>query len=138
MKILKHTELTDLEFLEQFQQASMQPLTFDHEAHIRLVWIVYRNYPEVDTSLEVRRLIKNFATKIGEGQIYHETLTYAAVEIIIRLIDRSNSKDFSGFINENPRLIKDFKLLINEHYSPEILKTNKAKTTILEPDRQPF
>lgn len=134
----KHNTYSDQEFLDAIKTGSLPPLVFTHEAHVRLVWIVRINKPEGDISLMVRHLIKDYAEQIGEPQIYHETLTYAAVQIIDHYISISAAKDFDQFIDACPGLLHQFKSLVHQHYSKELLESSKAKNQVLQPDLLSF
>ncbi len=128
---------SDEELLNQLQKGSLPPLAFTHKNHVRLVWILYHQ-SVTDLSNEVRKTILHYATAIGEGQIFHETLTYAAVKVIEHFIQESKAANFEAFMLEHPALAKDFKTLIAQHYSEEVLKSSKAKAEIIEPDLKPF
>ena len=39
-----HFELADSEFLKQFKNCELDPLVFNHEAHLRLAWLHIHTY----------------------------------------------------------------------------------------------
>ncbi|MCB9195159.1 MAG: hypothetical protein H6598_02955 [Flavobacteriales bacterium] len=131
-------QYSDSELLEKLKDGSLPALDFTHEAHVRLVWILKRSKFDKFTFYDVSRIIKNYANAIGEGQIYHETLTFASVMIILDRIKESKAKDFFEFIEDNLDLILEFKKLVSQHYSDERIQSEEARTTIVSPDRVPF
>jgi hypothetical protein len=39
-----HFSLTDIEFENQFENGTLKPELFSHEAHVRLAWIHIKKY----------------------------------------------------------------------------------------------
>lgn len=131
-------QYTDAELLKKLKDGSLPALDFTHEAHVRLVWILRRKKFDKLVFYEVSNIIKNYAQSIGEGQIYHETLTFAAVMIITDRIRASKAQDFFGFIEDNLDLILEFKKLVSVHYSDELINSENARRTFVEPDKLPY
>lgn len=134
----RRKEYTDQELLNKLKDGTLPPADFTHEAHVRLVWIIQKNTPENEVTSEVSRIIKHYAEAIGEGTIYHETLTYASVMIILSHMKHKDYANFNEFLIDNPLLTQDFKSLINRHYSPELIHSELAKKEVLAPDILPF
>ena len=135
----RRKQYTDQALLLELNNGSLPPADFTHEAHIRLVWILRQTTSNAEQCfLEVSQIIKQYATSIGESQIFHTTLTYASVMLVINRIERNTYDTFSTFIAHNQDLLQNFKHLINKHYSDECLSTNEAKATVLQPDKAPF
>lgn len=131
-------QYSDKELLSKLKDGSLPPLDFTHEAHVRLVWILRRKKFDKLAYYDVSKVIKDYANAIGEGQIFHETLTYASVMIILDRIKKTPANDFFEFIEDNLDLMLDFKNLVGKHYSEELLNSPAAKKEIVAPDRQPF
>lgn len=128
---------TDETLIKALSDATLPPLDFTHKNHIRLVWAIHRRSPQ-DTFKQASYLIRNYAFNIGESHIYHETLTYAAVKIIVNCMNTSSAQSFEEFIESNNTLLVDFKSLISKHYSQETLDSKIAKTKVVLPDLAPF
>lgn len=128
---------TDQELLGKLKDGTLPPADFTHEAHIRLVWIL-RQREQAELFNEVSLIIKNYAKAIGEDNIYHTTLTYAAVMIILNRIKKTTFDNFVQFIKENTDLVTDFRNLIARHYKDTTLNTNAARKEIIQPDILPF
>lgn len=135
---LDHTGLTDKEFITQLENFSLSPALFSHEAHLRLAWINIKSRGLKSALETTQRQIVNFVNHLGAHGKYNKTLTIVSVLIINQKITYSNANSFGRFINENPDLKTNFRELLQKHYSPEILKSEKAKTDFVEPNLLPF
>ena len=133
-----HYQYSDSEFERQFQEMTMNPLHFSHEAHLRLAWVHINKYG-VDKAIEkVCAQIKAFDLFHGKGDKYHHTVTVAAVKAVDHFINKSSASGFHEFILENPRLKENFKHLIDQHYSYNIFTSEEARLEFMNPDLLPF
>lgn len=130
----RRKQYSDEELLSKLKDGSLPPADFTHEAHVRLVWILSKKRFNKFAYYDVSRIIKEYADAIGEGQIFHETLTYASVMVILEHIKRKDYKDFYEFIEDNLDLMVDFKSQINKHYSEQLLQSDKARNEVVAPD----
>lgn len=134
----KHYLLNDSEFETQFENASMDPVLFSHEAHLRLAWLYIRNYG-LETAIEkVCSQIKQFDKTHGDGTKFNTTVTVASVKMVNHFVLKTESSDFKTFIFQNPRLKSNFKQLIDQHYEVDIFQNELARIQFLEPDLLPF
>lgn len=133
-----HLSLTDDQFESQFRNGSLAPNLFNHEAHIRLAWIHVGRYGVEQACEHICCQIQAFDRQHGDGTKYHHTLSMAAVKAVGHFYQKSNANTFTDFINEFPRLISNFKSLVNTHYSAFVIRLPKARTQYLEPDLLPF
>ena len=132
-----HSDLADAQFVADFQNCTLPPALFSHEAHLRLAWLMIEKHgDEADTI--VSRMITNYVNHLGAVDKYHHTLTVAAVKIVAHFKAKSDTTNFQDFILQNPRLKTHFKELIHSHYSSAILKSAQSKTTYLRPDLMKF
>ncbi len=134
----KHYQLSDEAFEKQFEDLSLEPSLFTHEAHLRLAWIHIRKHGVRNAIDNITKQIKAFATYHGDADKYNETVTVAAVRTVYHFILKSSTHTFSEFIKENPRLKFDFKHLLDSHYSFDLFESSTAKTSFLEPDLVPY
>ena len=133
-----HYQLSDADFARQFADLSLDPKLFSHEAHLRLAWILIKR-EGIEKAIEmVCKQIKAFDAHHGDGTVYHETLTTAAVHIVKHFMDKASLDDFSLMLEEFPRIKNNFKGLIEAHYSNNIFTDPFAKVTYQEPDLLPF
>lgn len=130
--------LSDTEFRIQFENCSLDPRIFDHEAHLRLVWIHIKKFGFQQARINIQNQIQKFVKHVGAEEKYHHTLTVTAIEIVNHFMTKQTSKTFKDFIFEFPELKNNFKGLIETHYSYDIFKSIKAKSEYLKPDLLPF
>jgi len=134
----QHFNLTDTEFEQQFENCTLNPEIFSHEAHLRLAWIHIRKYGLETAIQNVSRQLIEFVDSVGARNKYNHTLTIAAIKAVSHFINRSSSDNFMDFIEEFPRLKFNFIDLINIHYKTDIFNSDKAKQEFIEPDLVPF
>jgi hypothetical protein len=134
----KHFDLTDLEFEKQFENCTLNPEIFSHEAHLRLAWIHITKYGEKTAIQNICSQLITFVEFVGAKGKYNQTLTIAAIKAVYHFIKKSNSETFQDFISEFPRLKYNFKDLMTVHYKIDIFNSEKAKKEFLEPDLVPF
>lgn len=133
-----HFSLSDAEFKRQFQNGSLDPILFGHEAHLRLAWIHIHHYGleiAIDT---VCTQLFTYVVQLGNKDKYNKTLTIAAIKAVHHFMQKSVSAHFMAFMQEFPRLKYHFKDLMDCHYGFDIFNSKEAKSTFLGPDKLPF
>ncbi|MBX2961140.1 MAG: hypothetical protein KF687_01435 [Cyclobacteriaceae bacterium] len=130
--------MSDLEFAESFAAGALNPSDFDHKAHLRLAWIHISQYGVEKAIAAICDQIRAFAAANGAKDKYNKTVTVAAIRAVYHFMLRSNTTDFESFIQENPRLMYNFKELLNHHYSTNIFTSALAKREYLQPELLPF
>lgn len=133
-----HYDLNDQEFIRQFANATLSPTLFTHEAHIRLAWIHIKDFGLSRAEANVSKQLKNYVKSVGAEDKYNETITLASIKAVNHFIAKSKTNNFRSFIQENKRLLTDFKNLLQSHYSNDIFNCEKAKNKFMEPDLVPF
>ena len=136
--LTSHFQLTDAEFEDCFENGSLPPALFDHEAHLRLAWVYITKYGEAKAIEKVCEDIKRYDLLHGKGDKFHVTITVAAVKAVFHFHQKSEAGNFLDFIKEFPRLKTSFKELLDQHYGFNIYSNEKAKVQYLEPDLLPF
>ena len=137
-KMEQHFILSDSEFEEQFADASLNPIIFTHEAHLRLAWIHLLKYGETKAIENIKEQLKNYVRHIGATDKYNETLTVAAIKTIKHFMQKHPFDTFYDFINNVPRLKTNFRNIIEQHYGFDIFNSEIAKEKYLEPDLLQF
>lgn len=133
-----HYQLTDKEFELRFQNATLNPSLFNHEAHIRLAWIHITKYGTDKALINVDDQLFNYVVSLGAKDKYNKTVTMAAVKAVSHFIGKAKSTTFKDFIEEFPRLKHNFKDLLAQHYDIDIFNLDIAKSSYLEPNLLPF
>lgn len=137
-KIKDHSQITDSEFEQSFEDFSFPPRLFNHEAHLRLAWIHIERYGVEKAVENVTGQIRRYAENLGIFDKYHHTLTIASVRAVHHFRERSATTDFAGFIAAFPRLNTNFRELIAQHYDFDLMKSADARIRFIPPNLQPF
>ncbi|WP_067029637.1 hypothetical protein [Allomuricauda sp. CP2A] len=133
-----HSQFSDSEFVEAFENGNLNPKLFDHEAHLRMAWVYIQNHGEQKAVEKACSGIKHFDVVHGKGNKFHTTITVAAVKVVHHFVKKSSSSTFSDFIEEFPRLKVAFKELLDQHYGFNIFSDEKAKASYVPPDLLSF
>ena len=130
-------EFDDDRFLSAMESGSYPAEKFKHADHIRLAWICVRRYPPQVAAARIANTIRQFATRLGKGQKYHETITGAwlrLVEVAHRATPEVTA--FDDFLIKHGWLLDRNRL--NAFYSSECLSSNRARTHMVAPDLYPL
>jgi len=133
-----HFDLTDRHFEMSFENATLDPKLFSHEAHLRLAWIHIKAYGIDVAIINVTSQLMKYVTSLGANSKYNATVTVAAVMAVYHFMLKSGSDNFKDFIDEFPRLKSNFKELLGQHYGFDVFSDEEARSTFLEPDLSPF
>jgi hypothetical protein len=131
-------ELGDRQFLDQFENKTLNPSYFNHRGHSRLAWL-YLNHHDVDTAVErVCTGIEAYASSLGAATKFHLTLTDAIVRIMARRMDKMDEKDWSLFLDQNKDLVEDARSVLGQYFSKDHLFSETARTSLVQPDLKPL
>ena len=133
-----HFELSDALFEQQFENCTLNPAVFNHEAHLRLAWIHVRKYGVGPAIENICRQLTAYVDALGARDKFNKTLTVAAVRAVHHFISKSDADNFRDFIQQFPRLRNNFRELIAFHYQTDIFNSEAAKKEYMEPDLAPF
>ena len=124
--------------IEAFEDGSVDPDRFDHEAHIYVGWSYLQHYELAEAidrfSAALRRLTKN----LGIETKYHETITWFFMILIAARRSTSKSNDWQVFKQCNADLFAKRPSIVSHYYSDERLGTSLARTQFVLPDRVPL
>jgi hypothetical protein len=131
--------MTDDEFLAAFESCRIPKELWTHEAHVRMAWLYLRRRPLGEVIPHVRRAIQRYNASLGNTEGYHETITLAYLVLIDERIDRdSGDETFATFSAAFPSLLDRRLSALLEHYSREVLFSDEAIRTFVEPDLVPL
>lgn len=133
-----HFDYTDSEFLLSMESLKFPAQIFTHIAHLRLGWLLIKKHGLKFGIIHMEQLLKAYTKKNSAEDKFNKTLTVASMQAVNHFINRSQYSSFEDLIIEFPRLRTSFKDLLLTHYSKEILLSQTAKKTYLEPDLLPF
>lgn len=131
-------QLSDDQFLRQFQDLSLPSEYFSHLGHIRMTWLYLQKYDLLSAEHLVSTGIQRYAEHLGAKTKFHCTITHAYVQIIATRMKQKQQQHWQHFIEENHDLTSDAKFLLSKHFSDKLLYSEKARMTLVAPDRIPF
>jgi hypothetical protein len=121
--------MDDATLLAQFEDCTLPELT--HRDHVRLVFL----YTQQGRAYErVRAGLIAYTASRGSESAFHQTRTWAWAELIAAAAAEFDG-DFDAFWMRHPEF--DRRNLLDDYYS-DILKSDAARTTVLQPDLRPL
>lgn len=129
--------LKDALMIEGLENGTLPPEQFNHEGHLRLGWLMLKQYPLEEAVQRACWLIRRYAGHLGAADKFHATLSMASMMI---LAERMSSEDacFDDFIQREPAMLNQLPTLIATHYSHACMAHAKAKACFCAPDLKPF
>ncbi|MEM7126805.1 MAG: hypothetical protein AAF702_10795 [Chloroflexota bacterium] len=132
------TQIDDQTFLSQFEDQTLDPVHFKHLGHLRLAWI-YLERNSIDTAAGlVCSGIQAYAESLGATPKFHRTITDAMVRIMARRLNQMVKKEWQRFLDENNDLVEDALSVLYQHYSKDVLFSEVARTSFVQPDIEPI
>jgi hypothetical protein len=127
----------DRNFRSAFENFTVAPSQFNHEAHVRLAYI-YLVESDVESAVQrMRAALLNFIEHNGIPRSkFHETITRAWVLAVRHFMNKSSSTSFHDFIAKSQVLL-DSKIMLT-HYSASVLFSSDARASFVEPDLDPI
>jgi len=131
-------EISDSDFLSQFENKSLDHLHFDHLGHLRIAWL-YLNAQDLDSAIRSTCTgIKTYAESLGAKDKFSYTITNALVRIMATRIRDLNDRSWQGFIRQNNDLVNDAMSVLLLHFSEALLFSEVARTSIIAPDLKEY
>jgi hypothetical protein len=128
-------QLTETEFVSQFESATLPAEHFHHAEHVRIAWIYLRDYPRIEALNRFCKYLKQFAAAQGAQKKYHETITWAYFLLIQQRREKNKNACWETFVNENPDLLDWKNSVLKKYYNDITLKSDLARSVFLLPDR---
>jgi hypothetical protein len=125
--------MTDEVFLMAFEDTSLPRYEWTHAAHVRMGFLYLSRLPYAEAEGKIVAGIQRYNAAKGNHTGYHHTITIAFARLIA---SRFNGSDGPEFCAANPDLLTF--ACIQKHYSPELLKSAKARIEFVEPDLEPL
>jgi hypothetical protein len=124
-------------FIDSFESCQYPAAQFKHADHIRLAWIYIRRHGVVEAEVRIRGSIRRFATSVGKSEKYHETMTRAWLRLVYAAyLATPDVADFASFAGLHLWLLEKAALL--SFYSQQVLSSENARHTWVEPDLRPL
>lgn len=125
--------MSDDDFVQAFMDGALPPGHFHHRDHLRLAWLLVRQFGVEAAGPALAEGIRGFATGHGQGAKYHETLTQFWARIVGHMVRaRPDIDDFAAFLAAFPQLLD--KGLPYRHWQGGTLNGALARAAWVEPD----
>lgn len=108
----KHRQLSDKDFTRLFEEGTLEPDVFTHEAHLRLAWLLIKEHGLQLATEMLCSQIMHFDRQHGKGTKFNKVITLAAAQLVDDLQRQSHDRSFMDFIGRHPRLFSDFGTLL--------------------------
>jgi len=129
--------LDDEEFVQGFEECTLQPGAFHHADHIRLAWLYVQRYGASGAEARLLEGIRRMAQHAGVPQKFLYTTTVAWARLVAAAEKDGVAKEsFFGWIQRHPALLN--RELLANYYSPGSLETAEARSGWVEPDLAPL
>ena len=122
--------------IENFETGNVDVGAFDHEAHVYIAWLYLETLPRAQAADRFCAALQRLTERVGVPAKYHETISRFFLGLIARRRDTSGAADWPSFCRENDDLCKGAAELLQRHYSPELLSSDRARTSFVIPDRR--
>lgn len=128
--------MTDEEFYEQFENATLDANIFNHSNHVKMAWIYLKKFELPEAMLKFSKDLKAFAAAHGAPKLYHETITFAYLILINeRLKENENQQNWDIFVQTNTDLFDWKDNILQKYYREETIKSAFAKKVFVFPDK---
>ncbi len=137
--LMKHRlSAQDRSFQTDFESCKIQPVQFDHRAHVRLAYVYLVESDTETACARMRAALHNFlATHHIDPGKYHETLTRAWIMAVRHFMGKTpSSESADAFIEQHPQML-DAKIMLT-HYSAAVIFSDEARARFVEPDLDPI
>ena len=126
--------MTDDELIGYFEAAQEPPGGFHHREHVRVAWIYLRRDAMPVALDRFRAGLRRFAEAHGKPERYHETITTAYVLLIAERMQETPAS-WETFAEAHPDLLGWSPSILDRYYTPETLKSERARREFVAPDR---
>ena len=128
--------MTEQEFYEQFENATLDASIFSHSNHVKMAWIYLQKFDLPKAIERFSKALKKFATVNGAPKLYHETITFAFLILINeRMKAVEKLQNWDEFKQNNPDLFDWKDNILKKYYRQETLKASFAKKVFVFPDK---
>ncbi|MDQ2660083.1 MAG: hypothetical protein M3Y03_06655 [Verrucomicrobiota bacterium] len=97
--------------LAALENGTLDPAKFPHREHLRFAYEMLGQHSLGEAIMRFSRGVRQLAGKVGQPQLYHETITLGFLAVIAERRARAAHKDWSDFIAQNPDLLDKQALL---------------------------
>jgi hypothetical protein len=128
------------DLLAAFETCAIRNEDFHHGEHVHVAFLYLCSLAPLEAMQRFSEGLRNFASRNGKPERYHETITWAFLVLIRERITRALLQNghyptWDEFAARNPDLLNWKDNVLKKYYSDELLASDLARTTFLLPDR---
>ncbi len=116
---------SDEKFLTAFLQSTISEEEFNHEAHLRICWLLLKKHPLLKALQMLTQGLKSLVAKLGAADKYHETLSVALALLMYERMEKE--EEFSGWLRKNSDFLTNWRGLLASFYADDLLWSERAK-----------
>ena len=134
MEFRNDSELAAL--VKRFEACEFNPGEFTHQHHLVTALWYLKSLPESDAIDQMRNRLHIFTAHHNVGA-YHETITIFWMKLVSSFLSAANpSEPLYEIANRLIGSVSSSKV-VNEHYSKQVLDSDEARMSWVEPDLRP-
>jgi hypothetical protein len=127
--------MTDEQLVAAFESTELSGDHFTHVNHVRVAWWYLQQASLPEALLRFSTALRRFAESKGAARKYHETITVAYMLMIAGRVADHPNWSWDQFAAANPDLFVRTPSPLAAFYTEETLKSERARTTFVMPDR---
>ena len=129
-------QVSDEEFINQFETCTFPAASFHHREHVRVVWLYLQRYSVLETLARFSENLKRFAAANGKPNLYHETITWSYVLLINERMERNGKgSSWANFAERDADLFDWKPGVLKSYYSEQTLGSQLARKTFVFPEK---
>ena len=114
-----------------FEDDTIDLATFDHEAHVRVAFVLLQRYSFLDALKRVGDGLQRLARRSGTPERFHVTVTVAFVSAVAEQAARQKTSDWFAFRAACPHLLD--RTYLSTHYAAAELDDPIARAAFVLP-----
>ena len=129
--------MTDVEFTRALERSGIANKDFHHALHLHVAWVYLTESATVgEAAGQMRNTLRKVAAAAGKPDKYHETITLFWIYLLAYARVAAKGKDLEQIVHQHPQFLEEGFPLV--YYSPELLFSERARTSWIEPDLKPL
>lgn len=117
--------------LSAFLYGEIDAVMFRHADHVHAAFEILQRHSFLDAATAYATALKGIATRAGNPDAYHETITLAFLSLIAERMSGRDYDTFAAFVAGNSDLME--KSVLQRWYTPERLQSAVARATFILP-----
>lgn len=128
-------QLSDAEFLQQFEAATLPADYFSHLGHLRAAFLFLERESVILAQRHFAAAIQRYATALGKPEKFHTTITYALLAVIAARQGVQRCAGWRQFVAANDDLLHGARELLLKYYHEATLNGDNARRQFVLPDK---